>query len=276
MDNTLNALNELAKERKEDPNRIKAIYALERIVARLEIMPKLSASLVYKGGYVLYKTTNTKRLTRDVDALAHEISPEEAIILTKDALAKNLKDDIFFYDLKIKKLETTGDYGGLRVDVAFAISDSNVKKDKIKKLSRVHFDIGFGEYLPDRKYKDLMSLVLEKPGLEVSWSTLPLEYIFAEKFQTLVLRGSANSRAKDIYDMWFISKEKVSLKKLKIAIARVFNERKTELPNSFYKYVRDLDLTILRSSWRSVTLVETEASFDEIIDDLIQFLKRIS
>jgi len=37
----------------------------------------------------------------------------------------------------------------------------------------------------------------------VSWRIYPKEYIVAEKIQTIYERGSANSRAKDIYPSQF-------------------------------------------------------------------------
>ena len=150
-----------------------------------------------------------------------------------------------------------------------------IKPEKVKKLSRVHFDIGFGSFLPDEKEKESMKLVLDKAGLEVSWSVLPLEYIFAEKLQTLIIRGDQNSRGKDIYDMWFISEKLTDLPLLKNAINRVFKDRNTEVPVNFTKHVSGLNFAILRSSWKAILFSETSTTFDEAMAGLMEFLKKI-
>jgi hypothetical protein len=81
--------------------------------------------------------------------------------------------------------------------MAFQIGDAP-SEDKIKKLSRVHFDIGIGDFIPDDLPKSLSKLVSDKNNF-LSWKVYPPEYIFSEKLQTLVARGEAMSRARDIY-----------------------------------------------------------------------------
>ena len=39
---------------------------------------------------------------------------------------------------------------------------------------------------------------------EVSLDVYPIEYIFAEKYETACFRGADNSRMKDFHDMWMI------------------------------------------------------------------------
>lgn len=270
MARTVTLLNQLAQEKKENPNRIKAIFALERIVARLENNQKLSESLVYKGGYALYKTMPTDRLTRDVDALAHSISPEITKKLILKSLHIDLIDDIYFHDIQITDLETTGDYGGIRIDTAFSINQANIKDEKIKKLSRVHLDIGFGNLFEKTK-KIPMAAMIEEEKFKVSWSILPLEYIFAEKLQTLVIRGSANSRSKDVYDMWLISKNLSGNKDLELAIASVFEDRNTPKPDSFSAFITNLDKTVLQSAWSSILFSEFPVTFEKAIEELIDF-----
>ncbi|MCB9229137.1 MAG: hypothetical protein H6618_05955 [Deltaproteobacteria bacterium] len=71
--NVSRKLNAYAKEQGLDINKVRITFALERLVARIETDKKLSESLVYKGGFVLLKTTSTNRYTVDIDALAQRI-----------------------------------------------------------------------------------------------------------------------------------------------------------------------------------------------------------
>ena len=79
----------------------------------------------------------------------------------------------------------------------------------------------------------------------ISWSVYPLESIFAEKLEALFSRGSANSRAKDVYDLPLIY-PKCNRAKLLTAISRTFAHRGTPLPASLLETARSFELSILR------------------------------
>ena len=59
----------------------------------------------------------------------------------------------------------------------------------------------------------------------------PKETVIAEKFETIVKRGLANSRMKDYYDLWMLSHDvSVDADTASRAIERTFNRRKTDMP----------------------------------------------
>ena len=58
-------------------SQIRIIVAIERAVARLEAIPRLRDHLLFKGGFVLLKTIESARFTRDLDALSFEHPPRE-------------------------------------------------------------------------------------------------------------------------------------------------------------------------------------------------------
>jgi predicted nucleotidyltransferase component of viral defense system len=256
-------------------NQIRVIVALERAVARLEHEPKLKDHLIFKGGFVLLKTIESARFTRDLDALAYEISQDKAGELAKKALAQNLKDGIHFLDIQLETIPDQGDYGGLRLNCAFQVSDIAPISKEIKKLSRIHIDIAFGDEVPKSGLKSVeMPTVLDEK--QVSWQVYPLEFIFAEKLQTLIERGSANSRAKDVYDLVEIYPECTPAKKLTKAIKEVFEHRKTAIPNDVAKVVSTFDHSILRNSWGSVDIGPSKPDFDEYWEQLLELLKDIT
>lgn len=266
-------INVIAKAKKIDPNRLRALFALERIVARLERNKRLSDSLTYKGGFVLVKTIDTDRFTRDLDALAHSLSHEQAQKLILEAVQADLNDGIAFGDPQIIEIETTGDYGGLRIDLCFQLDVRSLAGEKLKKLPRVHLDIGFGSKLPVDIRRTEMPSVTEDEKYNVSWSVYPLEFIFAEKLQALVILGSANSRAKDVYDMWRISELQQDQPALAAAIRQVFLERKTDLPDDLAGFVEKLDTLVLSNAWKSVLFHEATLSFEATLAALVGFLR---
>ena len=58
-------------------NEIRVIVALERAIARLTQNKDLDEHLIFKGGFVLLKSYQSERFTRDADALAVNISKQE-------------------------------------------------------------------------------------------------------------------------------------------------------------------------------------------------------
>lgn len=268
-------INELAKKKGIDPNRLKAIFALERLVARLESSKKLSESLIFKGGFVLVKMLETQRFTRDVDALAFGISSKVAEEIILDVVLKDLNDGILFADSKIKVLETMGDYGGIRVDLCFQFGVTKIEEKNYNKLSRLHLDVGFGSNLSFKNSKAKMPLVIEEDQYNFSWSVYPIEFIFAEKLQTLVVRGHTNTRAKDVYDLWYISNTLKDTNNLQVAIKDVFLERVTEIPSNWKDFFESLDVSIIKNAWKTILFKETNLTFDDAFSGLVKFMNDI-
>jgi predicted nucleotidyltransferase component of viral defense system len=236
----MDALKVLAKTTKGGSiNELRVIVAMERAIARLERHPRLASHLVFKGGFVLLKTVETTRFTRDVDALALGIPRERVPDVIDRALKLDLDDGLWFGDLETEDLVDQGPYGGYRFNCAFQIGDPVT-------------------FVPA---KQTMPSILSG-GEPVSWSVYPLEYIFAEKLQALFSRGSASSRAKDVYDMPIIF-AKCDRSSLLKAVEHTFEHRETSLPMSLSQAARSFDLTILRAAWPSVELADASRSFEE-------------
>lgn len=255
-------------------NELRIIVGIERVVARLERHPQLSEHLVFKGGFVLLKMINTSRFTRDIDALAIDISREEIVSLVQSALNVDLHDGFWFGDVKVEDLKHQGPYGGYHFNCAFQIGDPPDDDQKIKKLSRLHLDIGFGDALEELPPKKTMPSMLAT-DTPVSWSVYPFEYIFAEKLEALFSRGSGSSRAKDIYDMPLIF-PKCGLANLTEAITSTFTIRKTTIPSSFQKAAQGINTNSLSDAWSAVDLpLEWSDKFEQCWREFIKCMKAI-
>jgi hypothetical protein len=242
-------------------NEIRVIVALERIVARLSVDPTLDAHLVYKGGFVLLKTLGSNRFTRDLDALGVDLDKAKIAELVPMALVRDLDDGFWFGEIRVEDLDAQGEYGALRFDCAYQIGDPPTKKEAIKKLSRIHFDVGFGDELTADLKRAAMPSLLPAES-KTSWRVYPPEFIFSEKLQTLIGRKSANSRSKDIHDIGILF-DKCDPKKMLAAIEKTFARRKTELPISFLEFAGDLDTRLLAASWSSVKVAGEGQTFEE-------------
>jgi hypothetical protein len=177
-----------------------------------------------------------------------------------EALAVDLDDGLYFGEVAVEDLIDQGQYGGYRIKIPFQIGPLPKEPHKLRKLSRVHVDIGFGDVILGKpKVAKVSSLVEGEAPL--SWRIYPLESIFAEKLETLISRGSGNSRAKDLFDLVILFDAVKARRTLKGAIKKTFSNRGTETPTSFAEFFRGLDVTILERSWGSVELTGGTMSF---------------
>lgn len=256
----LRALARLVKESALSINELRVVLALERVVARIEAHKGLRDKLVFKGGFVLLKSFGSQRFTRDLDALAQDIPKQRLLSYLTDALATDLNDGLYFGGVAVEDLIDQGQYGGYRIKVTFQIGPLPKEARKLKKLSRVHVDVGFGDVILGKPKVAKVNSIFEGEA-PLSWRIYPLESIFAEKLETLVSRGSGNSRAKDLFDLVILFDQVKERRALKGAIKKTFSNRGTEMPTSFAEFFSRLDLTVLERSWGSVELTGGEMSF---------------
>ncbi len=94
---------------------------------------------------------------------------------------------------------------------------------------RVIIDIGFGDAVePEIRELDL-PVLLDQPSPHLR--AYPRETVIAEKFQAMVALGRANSRMKDFYDVWELTRAyEFNGNGLAKAIRATFERRRTEIP----------------------------------------------
>lgn len=253
-------------------NELRIVLAIERIIVRLETSPQLREHLIFKGGYVMLRVLGSDRFTRDLDALCRGLEKNLAEKLILQALNGKIDDGFWFGDVQVKRMEEQGKYGALRFDCAFQIGEPANDLSKVGKLSRVHFDLGFGDKVPG-SLKPLTLKPLIVSGDPVSWRVYPVEFILAEKLEALVSRGSANSRAKDVYDLTLLFKACADKAEVLAAIDATFSTRETVIPSRFTEFAEGLNLRQLKNSWGSVQLSDAETDFETCWSILLNQLK---
>ena len=109
-------------------------------------------------------------------------------------------------------------YGGLRLKTNATLEDARI---------RVLIDIGFGDAAESADM--VLPVLLELPAPRLR--AYRPEPVIAEKFQAMVLLGRANSRMKDFYDIWVLSRSNpFAGDDLARAIRATFARRKTQIP----------------------------------------------
>ena len=218
----------LSKQTKgADYNLILLRFVQERFLYRLSLSA-YRENFFLKGGALLFAHERfAARPTRDMDFLGDHISRDKenikrimheicSIECEEDGVTFECGDDeIWLEDITAEK-----DYNGTRVHMT-AHMDTIVQQFSI--------DVGFGDVIvPQPAQLDYPLLIEGLPAVNVE--AYSLETVVAEKFQTMIDRGTINSRMKDFFDVYTILKaNKVDEALLKEAVVEVFANRGTKM-----------------------------------------------
>ena len=217
----------LAKQTKgTDYNLILLRFVQERFLYRLSLSA-YRENFFLKGGALLFAHDRfAARPTRDMDFLGDRISRDKenikrimleicSIACEEDGVTFDCgEEEIWLEDITVEK-----EYNGTRVHMT-AHMDTIVQPFSI--------DVGFGDVIvPEPVNLDYPLLLEDLP--EVNVAAYSLETVVAEKFQTMIDRGTINSRMKDFFDVYTILKSgKVDSGLLKEAVVEVFENRGTK------------------------------------------------
>ncbi len=208
---------------------------LERLLVRIS-HSKHSKNFIFKGGLLLSYYLAIGRETKDADFLATELDANIPNIekAFQEICAVGINDGFVFSYSNIAPLEQPHmNYPGFRVSLDLKFTG------KMKDRIQVH--IGVGDVVEPKEKSFELYQYKGKPIFEgsVSLRVYPIETIFAEKLETIISKGAANSRMKDYHDLLLLCREEniISVSKLINDISKTFRNRKTELtiPLNFSK-----------------------------------------
>ncbi len=198
-------------------------FALERLLFRLGRSPHADR-FVLKGAMLMMSWfDDPHRGTRDLDLLGFgDPNPEAMIAIFREILAHDADDGVIFDAgaLRVDRTREHVDYGGLRLRTTASIAGARIN---------LTIDIGFGDALEPGAEAIDYPVMLDLPAPRLR--AYARETVIAEKFQAMVALGRANSRMKDFYDIWILSRSfAFEGDRLARAIAATFARRRTDLP----------------------------------------------
>jgi predicted nucleotidyltransferase component of viral defense system len=199
---------------------------LERFLSRLASSNHAN-KFIFKGGFLLSYLIEIGRETMDLDFLLTRLTVEEETLrILFNEITSSPSFDNFIFSLHSISLLTQPhmQYPGYRVTF-------NAIFGKMK--DKIQVDIGIGDTVAPLTYELPLTKYRGKPFFETSISLLiyPPESIFAEKFETILSKGTSNSRMKDYHDLVLLIRNQSLLhpEKLQITLSQTFSHRGTEL-----------------------------------------------
>jgi predicted nucleotidyltransferase component of viral defense system len=214
----------LSKQRHQPFQLILNYYVLERLLYRLS-QTKHRDRFILKGAMLLIKWfEDSLRPTKDLDFLAIGNNDQQEMASIFQKVCAVPFDDGVIFDadsVRAERIREQAEYGGLRIT-------ANATVDQAK--LRVLIDIAFGDAVEPGLQEISLPTMLDFPAPHLR--AYVAETVIAEKFQAMVMLGRANSRMKDLYDIWALSHIfEFKDGKLARAIAATFARRKTKIPN---------------------------------------------
>lgn len=248
-------------------------YFLEIILKKLS-QSSYSRNYIFKGGFLLSNVIGVEsRSTVDIDFLFQNIT------LSFENVEKQLKDilaipieGINFTIQSIVSIKESDLYSGYRASILCQL-------ENIKQM--VHLDIATGDIVtPHPIHYDYKSLFEDDRFPIIAY---PIETIIAEKLQTIYSRNFLNSRSKDFYDIYILSKlkrEEIDTLQHQLAIKRTFAFRGTT-----FDYNKNIELLKLfkndetqNQQWQNYARKYSYTngiSFKEVLDEIIMLLTQL-
>ena len=220
--NSLQArIKNLSNEKGVPSNVILQDYFFDAFLRRLA-KSKYVDNFVFKGGFLLSASLGIDyRSTMDIDFLLTKLT------MTKDSVIKvfkeisqiNVNDNIIFEFAEISDIRQEDEYGGFNVTLLGRLENIKVM---------VNVDVATGDPITPSSVRYEYKSLFDNETL--TFDAYNFETIIAEKLQTILNRGVANSRSKDFYDLYVIYKLRwndIDVSILKKAFTNTCEYRKT-------------------------------------------------
>ena len=259
----------VAKERNQPFQLLLTRYTLERLLHRLTQTPH-HRRFALKGAMLM--TTwfeSPHRPTRDMDFLGFGDPDPQAMVAVFREVCDVAADDGIAFDsdaLRVDQIREELEYGGLRLRTVANVAGARIN---------VVIDIGFGDAVEPGLEEIEFPVLLDQPAPRLQ--AYSRETVIAEKFQAMVVLGRANSRLKDFYDIWVLSKSyNFEGERLARAMVATFERRRTLLPTSLpvgltSAFAQD---PVKRQQWQALLrdVPGQAGSLDDVVRDLAAFL----
>lgn len=181
-------------------NELLQYFAMERFLFRLSVSPHAEA-FVLKGALMLAAwEISLTRPTKDIDLLGNVTNDVDHIVaIVKEVCRQDVEPDGLDFGLESvrgEQIAEEAEYKGVRVRFQGHLGTARVS---------MQVDVGFGDAVVPApvvvEYPTMLGL--SAPRIRA----YTRESVIAEKFHTMVRQGLLNSRMRDFFDVWALSRQ---------------------------------------------------------------------
>ena len=211
-------------------NELLQYFAMERFLYRLSRSPH-AKRFILKGALMLRAwNTPQSRPTMDIDVLGKTLNEDADLIAkVRDIIEVEVPADglVFKPDsIQAEKITENAEYEGVRVRFKALLDNARIT---------IQIDVGFGDVVFPKPQPCTLPTLLDFPAPELMGYSK--ESAIAEKFEAMVRHRELNSRMKDFYDIWLLSRQfDFDGKQLGEAIRLTFANRGVSLPEEIVAF----------------------------------------
>lgn len=269
------AIRNIAVKRGLHPQEMLQMFLFERILDRLSASPYRD-HFILKGGLLISSMIGIgERTTMDMDTTVRGIPMEETEIVTviRAIIEQDLGDGIEFVFRAIEPIREDDAYNNFRVHL-------DARYGKINAPMKI--DITTGDKITPAAIEYAFPCMFDDKQIPVMAYTL--ETILAEKYETIIRRNIATTRARDFYDLYTlfrIHRDDVRVDVLKTAVLHTAQKRDSlEDMADWQEIIKDIrNEAALHQLWANYQADNTYAqgvSFDAAVDAVKEIGRLIS
>ena len=207
------------------------IYMMERLLERISVS-RYRDNFILKGGMLVSSLVGVDmRTTMDIDTTvkALPLTQEKAKAFLEEIMAIDLEDNVSFRITKIEDIMEGHEYEGFRFHIEGVL-------EKLRQTIKI--DISTGDAITPAAMEYELPLILENRKIGL-WA-YNMETLLAEKLETVMTRAEANTRMRDFYDIYILTRQKAfefNPTHLKEAFAATCRKRGSEAVMPFFDEV---------------------------------------
>ena len=207
------------------------IYMMERLLERISVSGYRD-NFILKGGMLVSSLVGVDmRTTMDIDTTvkALPLTQEKAKAFLEEIMAIDLEDNVSFRITKIEDIMEGHEYEGFRFHIEGVL-------EKLRQTIKI--DISTGDAITPAAMEYELPLILENRKIGL-WA-YNMETLLAEKLETVMTRAEANTRMRDFYDIYILTRQKAfefNPTHLKEAFAATCRKRGSEAVMPFFDEV---------------------------------------
>lgn len=252
-------------------NELLQYFAMERFLYRLS-QSKHANTFILKGALMFTAWRGpTTRPTMDIDLLGITDNDVDALVsIARELCSQEVEPDGLVFapeSVEGQRIDQDAEYEGVRIRFRGALGNARIT---------MQLDVGFGDVIVPAPQIAPYPTILDLPApLLRGYSR---ESAVAEKFEAMVKLDVVNSRMKDFFDVWLLSRQyDFSGPTLATAIERTFSHRGTTLVDTPAALTAVFSgAPAKQSQWngflRKTRLENVPAELSTIVEEIARFL----
>ena len=264
-------IKNIAKEKHISAQLVMQNFMLERLLERISIS-KYQRNFILKGGFLIAAMVGIDtRATMDMDATIKGLPVNEQTVrkMFEEICKTELADDVTFSFQNIGKIREGDEYTGYRISLSANYPPMAVP---------LKLDITTGDKITPKEIEYQFKLLLEDRNISVL--AYNLETIMAEKLETVITIGDQNTRPRDYYDIYILTKlqySNIEPDSLKAALKATADKRGSAVVVKDYRKIMNTvrNSEVMQRQWKNYQKdfeYATNIVFEETCDAVVQLM----